>query len=146
MPDFEEPHEVCDYGPNTDGPQEDCPYHGAEWARAFQGESRQAYELRMMITNYSMMFDNLIAERHKVGAEEYGQLTFLGNDVVRMMMEELADTANYCRYQFIKLMFLQEKLELKHASTFDAKPGEDMKINLGAQSFKGVGQTGWPER
>ena len=26
------------------------------------------------------------------------------------------------------------------------KEGDEVQINLGAQSFKGVGQTGWPER
>jgi hypothetical protein len=23
---------ICDYGPNTDGPQEDCPFHGRPYA------------------------------------------------------------------------------------------------------------------
>ena len=105
-----------------------------------------ADRLVTLIQEYSIAFDHLAAERHRVGAEEYGQLTFLGNDVVRMMMEELADTANYCRYQFVKLMFLQDRLEAEMATTFGLKEGDDVQINLGAKSFKGVGQTGWPER
>jgi hypothetical protein len=36
-------------------------------------------------------FQYLISERHRDGAERYGEITFLGNDVVRMMLEELAD-------------------------------------------------------
>lgn len=105
-----------------------------------------AEELVTKIQEYSIAFDHLTAERHREGAEEYGQLTFLGNDVVRMMMEELADTANYCRYQFVKLMFLQEQLEKNPVignALSGGKEGDEIQINLGAQSFKGVGETGW---
>jgi hypothetical protein len=77
-------------------------------------------------------FDTLCQERHNEGQKEYGTFTFLGNDVVRMMMEELADTANYCRYQFIKLMILQDALEQQKA------PAE-----VKFEGFKGVGEVGW---
>jgi hypothetical protein len=59
-------------------------------------------------------FETLCAIRHAKGAKEYGELTFADNDIIRMMAEELADTANYCRYQFIKLMKLQEMLHEQH--------------------------------
>lgn len=85
------------------------------------------------IKKYSEAFDKLMEERHAVGAAEYGHFTFLGNDVVRMMMEELADTANYCRMQFIKLMMLQHVME----DTL----GEDSP--MGAQAFKGTSEVGW---
>lgn len=55
-------------------------------------------------------FETLCTIRDIRGAEEYGETSFAQNDVIRMMAEELADTANYCRYQFIKLMKLQEQL------------------------------------
>jgi hypothetical protein len=92
---------------------------------------------------FSNAFDTLTQQRHEAGAEEYGHLTFIGNDVIRMMAEELADTANYCRYQFIKLMMLQELLE----DELSAK-GLDGEVKLGGQKaafqgFKGVGEVGW---
>jgi hypothetical protein len=87
-------------------------------------------------------FDHLCIERHKVGAEEYGELTFLGNDVMRMMLEELADTVNYCRMQSIKLLLLQEQLEDGLAG-LDTDEGQ---ITLGIQAFKGVGEIGWDKQ
>lgn len=101
-----------------------------------QDQDYQAH-VGQMLQEYSEKFDKLCQERHEAGAAEYGQFTFLGNDVVRMMAEELADTANYCRMQFIKLMFLQDALEEKLAET--GMPGE---INMGGD-FKGVGEVGW---
>lgn len=84
-------------------------------------------------------FDKLCQERHEAGKKEYGATTFLGNDVIRMMAEELADTANYCRMQFIKIMLLQNMLveELKD------NPDKDGEIAFGINSFKGVGDIGW---
>ena len=102
------------------------------------GEENQQKEpeeaLKDLISDWSETFDQLCQERHLAGAKEYGVFTFLGNDIVRMMMEELADTANYCRMQFIKLMMLQAQLE-----------GDPrvMKSDMGAQAFKGVGEVGW---
>lgn len=98
------------------------------------------------INKFGAMFDQLCIERHEKGARDYGQLTFLGNDVVRMMMEELADTANYCRYQFVKLMFLQDQLEtmMSEDPTGLLKQGDDLQV--GFQSFKGTSDTGWKGR
>ena len=56
-------------------------------------------------------FNDLRKKRHEIGQEKYGELTFLGNDVVRMMLEELADVANYVEYQAAKLLLLQRALE-----------------------------------
>lgn len=95
-------------------------------------------DLTALISDYSEAFDTLCQERHIKGQQEYGHFTFVGNDVVRMMMEELADTANYCRMQFIKLMMLQHALEggeeLKH---------EGKAVEIGIESFKGTSETGW---
>ena len=107
-----------------------------------QEAESEAIEFIEGINRLSLLFDNLCSERHAMGQEEYGKLTFLGNDVVRMMLEELADTANYCRYQAIKLMLLQEALELKLAGSDLVKDGEE-EITVGLQSFKGVKDVGW---
>ena len=87
-------------------------------------------------------FDELCQERHEKGQFEYGQFTFLENDVVRMMIEELADTVNYCRYQAIKLLLLQEALEL-HLAGVGLVPDGQTEITLGVQAFKGTGEVGW---
>lgn len=88
----------------------------------------------------SARFDELCQKRHEEGTKEYGQFTFMGNDVVRMMAEELADTANYCRMQFVKLMLLQEVLE-ERLRTSD-KVDEDDNITIGVKSFRGA-KKGW---
>jgi hypothetical protein len=87
---------------------------------------------------FSDKFDELCQERHKAGQAEYGAFTFLGNDVIRMMMEELADTSNYCRMQFIKLMFLQAHLSNELQDVMD----DDDSIQIGLKAFKGT-KTGW---
>jgi hypothetical protein len=106
----------------------------------------EAEQIAEEINKFGAMFDVLCTERHAAGAEEYGALTFLGNDVVRMMMEELADTANYCRYQFVKLMFLQERLEAMMVDLPGFRADNEIQMGLGAGSFKGVGETGWQKK
>jgi len=96
----------------------------------------EAETLVAAIEEYSLAFDKLTQERHIAGAKEYGVVTFLGNDVIRMMMEELADTANYCRMQFIKLMMLQHMLEADERIA-SGELGKD------SNGFKGAGDVGW---
>lgn len=87
------------------------------------------------------MFDRMCAERMEKGRTDYGALAFLGNDVVRMLMEELVDIANYSRMQFVKLAILQgqfEDLLVEKGVT----PTEAGDIGIGFNSFKGVGE-GW---
>lgn len=100
----------------------------------------EAQEFVGRIQELSEAFDALCSERHTAGQEEYGKLTFLENDVTRMMIEELADTANYCRYQAIKLMLLQDFLEQKVTEEFGDGTEE---ITLGVKAFKGVSEVGW---
>src|SRR5438045_950381 len=85
-------------------------------------------------------FDALAERRHEDGAKEYGAITFLGNDVVRMMIEELADTTNYCRMQAIKLLILQEQLEQELSKGEGFKHGNDLQ--MGWDSFRGT-KKGW---
>lgn len=100
--------------------------------------------LAAAIEEYSASFDKLTQERHIAGAKEYGVVTFLGNDVIRMMMEELADTSNYCRMQFIKLMMLQHMLEQDEMwATGHPKEGDGLEFGTDSGSFKGTGEVGW---
>ena len=87
--------------------------------------------------HYSEAFDTLCQDRHNEGQKEYGALTFLGNDVVRMMIEELADAANYARYQAIKLMILQDALE----EELKDKNVEGVEAKF--EPFKGTSEVGW---
>ena len=82
----------------------------------------------------SEQFEELCFARHVAGQQEYGEFTFLQNDVIRMMCEELADTANYARYQFIKLMILQERLNSELSDQ------NDKLEELGINTFRGTGK------
>lgn len=109
------------------------------WDENELGEAKAMIEL---VNSAGASFEQLCVERHEMGQKEYGAFTFLENDVVRMMIEELADTVNYCRYQAVKLMLLQEALEKKLAGDDLVGEGEE-QITLGVQAFKGVGEVGW---
>jgi hypothetical protein len=101
----------------------------------------KAEEIVQLMQEFSELFDKLCQERHKAGSEEYGAFTFLENDVVRMMAEELADVANYARMHFIKLMMLQGLLQEDVLDKLDTDA--DDNITIGLKAFRGVGETGW---
>lgn len=102
-------------------------------------EELDAYEMSQVLNTFAAEFDTLCTERHAKGASEYGEITFLGNDVLRMMLEELADTVNYCRMQAVKLMLLQSRLEAEVLPNAD----DDGQVSLGWQAFKGTKPQGW---
>lgn len=80
------------------------------------------------------LFNKLCTDRMETGRSEYGDLAFMANDVVRMMVEELADVANYSAMQAVKLMLMQRRLQ----ESLQPDQAEEM----GAQAFKGTGE-GW---
>lgn len=86
-------------------------------------------EIFPAIQLYSTAFDNLCQIRH----DKEKPFEFIGEDIITEFMEALADCANMCREQFIKLMFLQSVLtdQTKHLS----EDGEN--IELGIAAFKG---------
>jgi hypothetical protein len=79
------------------------------------------------INDLSAEFDQMCQLRHEKGAEDYGHLTFLENDTLRMLCEELIDAANYARYTYIRLRLYSEKFA-----------GENPESQIGAKSFKGA--------
>jgi hypothetical protein len=85
-------------------------------------------------------FNELRLNRHHKGQQEYGTFTFLGNDVIRMMLEELADVANYVEYQAAKLLMLQIALEQDGRVKAWAQDGD---IKIGIEAFRGT-KEGWP--
>jgi len=95
--------------------------------------TEEAKQLLQEMRKYGEEFATLRQRRHEAGAAEYGRFTFLQNDVIRMMCEELADTANYCEMQFIKLRLLQDLIQLPQSE------------QIGAQSFRGT-KEGWDGR
>jgi len=105
--------------------------------------AQEAENFSNMLNEYAAKFDTLCQERHNAGAAEYGHFTFLENDVLRMMMEELADTSNYCRMQAIKLLMLQEVLEEQLGEKLTGQVSKDGDIQFGAQAFKGTKDVGW---
>jgi len=67
-------------------------------------------ELIEVMQELASDFDQMCDDRWAMGAQQYGQFAFLGNDMIQFMIEELADTVNYCRAQAIKLRLLQQAL------------------------------------
>lgn len=105
--------------------------------------AQEAQDLAEYLNEKADDFDRLCQQRHEAGEKEYGSITFLGNDVIRMMLEELADTANYCKMQGIKLLMLQEQLEQDpRLREFQSEEGEE-DLQIGFDSFKGVKDIGW---
>lgn len=86
-------------------------------------------------------FDKLCVDRYLEGQEKYGQFAFLGNDVIEVMLDELADISNYCRMQAVKLMLLQNHLDL--VINEKLTPDEEGDITIGVRAFKGVKDVGW---
>jgi hypothetical protein len=99
------------------------------------------YELESILNDAAAQFDQLCVDRHEVDMRENGALAFLSEDVVKSMLEELADTTNFCRQQGIKLMILQSRLEQQLGAEHVAT--ESGEIELGFQAFKGTKDTGW---
>jgi hypothetical protein len=106
-------------------------------------EEIDAHDLIEIMNEYSDQFWELAAKRHEEGAAEYGTFTFLENDVVRMMAEELADTANYCRMQFVKLMMINNLLV---EQIQEAGLNENVEnIGIGVKAFQGT-KSGWDKK
>jgi len=105
------------------------------------GEETEAYKLAQMVNQFAATFHELCRERHEHGQSEYGELTFLGNDVTRMLIEELADTVNYCTMQAVKLMMLESRFEAEVLPRLEE--GKLATSELGFQAFKGTKDVGW---
>lgn len=101
---------------------------------------RTADQIIDILTEGEVLFNQLCEERHLEGQKKYGEFTFLENDVIRMTMEELADTSNYCRMQFMKLHLLQ-KVIAEQTEGFFADGKQEMTI--GVTAFKGTKDVGW---
>jgi hypothetical protein len=52
-------------------------------------------------------FDQDCSDRHEMGAQKYGEGTFLEKDVMRMAQDEIIDASNYLRYLYIKLELMR---------------------------------------
>lgn len=95
-----------------------------------------------LIQKYNDLFDDMLQQRHEVvGREKYGNFAFLKNDVGRMLMEELADSANYARYLFIKIGILNEHL----AGELQGEADKDGNITIGVKGFQGT-KEGWSKQ
>ena len=73
-------------------------------------------------------FDNRTFERHQMGAEKYGEGTWLGVDTIESAMEEVLDLANYARYTFVKLGLLRDGIAKIQVDSVANKPlaGKEM--------------------
>lgn len=62
-----------------------------------------------IINGISEEFDAHCMQRHALGEEKYGPVTFLNTelDLPDMIKEELVDAANYLRYHYIRIRLMQ---------------------------------------
>jgi hypothetical protein len=65
------------------------------------------YVSEAQLAEASAAFDQDCSDRHEMGAQKYGEGTFLDKDTFRMAMDELVDCANYIRYCYIKLALMR---------------------------------------
>jgi hypothetical protein len=116
--------------------------HESGQTRQMTEDEKAAADLVDIMNEFGKEFEQLRTARHEHGQKEYGKFTFLENDIIRMMCEELADTANYCQYQYVKLRMLQDLLEEQLGAQGFFKEGQEAQINIGAAAFQGTG-VGW---
>lgn len=89
-------------------------------------------------TNVGELFDELSEKFFALRQQRMAKLNqqdpfgFLSSDVVMAMMETLADIANMCDMQFIKLALLQSAL----VQETKEKGVEDGQVNVGLGSFQ----------
>lgn len=86
------------------------------------------------IARANTLFEEMCRQRHETGELDYGHNTFIANDTLQMLLEELVDTSNTARYTFVRLLILNERL-------VNEMEGQGVEV-LGAQAFKGTGE-GW---
>lgn len=60
------------------------------------------------IQEANIKFEQACQDRHNMGAEKYGEDTYLDKDTLAMAQDELIDLANYARYSFIKLELMRQ--------------------------------------
>lgn len=76
------------------------------------------------IAEASLIFDQMCQERHTKGAEKYGPLKFLSANTLEEAMEEVVDLANYARYTFIKLWWMNQQIDEATAKYQDTPIGD----------------------
>lgn len=108
-----------------------------------QGPITSEETITELIEQYNLLFDDMTQKRHEIGRERYGDFAFLGNDVIRMTMEELADVSNYARYMFVKLGILNEYLQSRLKE--EVPTDEEGNVTIGVKSFRGT-KEGWGKR
>lgn len=92
-------------------------------------------EFEKYLEHQYMVFEKLRIERHEKGQQEYGEFTFLENDIIRMMLEELADVVNYATMHAVKLLMLNDQMA--------EELGDKQKVQIGFEAFKGTKDVGW---
>lgn len=63
-----------------------------------------------IIEEANAAFEEECIRRHEMGAEKYGEGTYLDKDTIKMAMDELIDFANYARYSYIKLFLMRQNI------------------------------------
>jgi hypothetical protein len=60
----------------------------------------------------SDLYEEVCKARHAMGAQKYGPIDFMNNNIAKMLLEELVDIGNYSRYLFIKVSIMVKLLDI----------------------------------
>jgi hypothetical protein len=71
----------------------------------------EARDFQAMLDEANAAYDEMCRSRHAKGQEVYGPLKFMEVNTLEQAMEEIADMANYARYTWLKLWFLNQQVD-----------------------------------
>jgi len=100
-------------------------------------------EITAKLEELNKEFFEFCEERQSEGAQTYGPVAFLRNDMFQYMMEELADLANYARFTYIKLRLMEEMANARGVDMSAGSIGEvriDHGVPFGFAAFTGISE------
>lgn len=108
-----------------------------------EDSSGTSSEVAVKLEELNKEFFEFCEERQTEGAETYGPIAFLRNDMLQYMLEELADLSNYARFMYIKLRLLEEMANARGIDMSAGSVGEvriDHEVPFGPTAFTGVSE------
>ena len=96
---------------------------GIKESRSGLREPNLSLQEIVTIRDAEELFEKMTHDRHRMGNEKYGRLTFLQMPTLEMALEELADLANYARYSFVKVALLRDQIKAFQDKSITAQPG-----------------------
>lgn len=109
-----------------------------------ESETTTSTDLVTTLNRLAEEFDEFCRDRNEMGAEQYGPLAFLKNDMVEFLAEELADMCNYAKMMYIKIRLFEAMYGERLASA-DRLDSSDSTPPIGQQNFVSSSVSSAPE-